>query len=251
MSRNELISPEGLRLDGRRANELRRHTAKLGPLSQADGSAFLQHGHTKALAAVYGPREPRHRAHAMHDRAYLNIEFNIAPFATGERKKRNKSDKRLLEMAHFVKQTFEPVIMTRLYPRSQIDLYIQILQDDGGALHAAINASTLALIHAGIPMKDYVCAVSVCCYKDASLLDLNRMEENTEHADLTVAVLPKSGDISLLQMESRLHADKLSDLMDLSIAGCRQIWKTLDGVVRENGEEEQQKASEVSMVLEK
>lgn len=44
-------------MDGRRANELRRHTAKLGPLSQADGSAFLQHGHTKALAAVYGPRE--------------------------------------------------------------------------------------------------------------------------------------------------------------------------------------------------
>lgn len=61
-------------------------------------------------------------------------------------------------MASFVKQTFEPVVITTLYPRSQIDIYLQIIQHDGGTLQACINAATMALIDAGIAMTDYVCA---------------------------------------------------------------------------------------------
>ena len=61
-------------------------------------------------------------------------------------------------MASFVKQTFEPVVVTTLYARSQIDIYLQIIQHDGGTLQACINAATLALIDAGIAMTDYVCA---------------------------------------------------------------------------------------------
>lgn len=58
MSRNkELISRIGLRLDGRRPNELRRIRCKLGVFSQPDGSAYLEQGLTKVLAAVYGPHQ--------------------------------------------------------------------------------------------------------------------------------------------------------------------------------------------------
>ena len=66
--------------------------------------------------------------------------------------------RRLLEIASFVKQTFEPVVMTNLFPRSQIDIYLHLFQHDGGTLEACINAATLALIDASIPMLDYVCA---------------------------------------------------------------------------------------------
>lgn len=44
-------------MDGRRANELRKITAKTSVFSQADGSAYIEQGNTKCLAAVYGPRE--------------------------------------------------------------------------------------------------------------------------------------------------------------------------------------------------
>ena len=47
----------GLRIDGRRPNELRKLTCKLGVLHQADGSAFLEQGNTKILASVYGPHD--------------------------------------------------------------------------------------------------------------------------------------------------------------------------------------------------
>lgn len=53
----DLISEQGLRLDGRRANELRRIQCKLGVFSQPDGSAYLEQGNTKVLAAVYGPHQ--------------------------------------------------------------------------------------------------------------------------------------------------------------------------------------------------
>lgn len=61
-------------------------------------------------------------------------------------------------MASFVKQTFEPVVITTLYPRSQIDIYLQVIQQDGGVLQACVNAATMALIDAGVAMTDYVCA---------------------------------------------------------------------------------------------
>src|SRR5712671_3465579 len=59
-----------------------------------------------------------------------------------------------------IKATFEPVVQTSLYPRSQIDVFVHVLQQDGGVLQAAINATTVALVNAGVPLADYVCAVT-------------------------------------------------------------------------------------------
>ena len=55
MGDRELISYQGLRLDGRRHNELRHIKCKLGVFSQPDGSAYVEQGNTKVLAAIYGP----------------------------------------------------------------------------------------------------------------------------------------------------------------------------------------------------
>ncbi|KAI9595786.1 putative exosome complex exonuclease RRP41 [Syncephalis fuscata] len=228
MSRLELLSPEGLRVDGRRAAELRKLKCSLSPLPHADGSAYIEQGNTKVLAVVYGPRETRHRAQVMHDRVYINVEYTVVPFSTGERKKRSKNDRRLLESALAIKQTFESAIQTNLYPRSQIDIYIQLLQDDGGALQASINAVTLALIDAGVPMLDYVCACTGGNVDNQPLLDLNHIEEaSAETPDLTVAILPRSGKVTLLQMTSR-------QMISLAIEGCRQVHSIMDDAVRQS-----------------
>jgi exosome complex component RRP41 len=59
MRSSDLLNAEGLRIDGRRANELRQMQCKMGVLAQADGSAYVEQGQTKVLCAVYGPREVR------------------------------------------------------------------------------------------------------------------------------------------------------------------------------------------------
>ncbi|KAJ1937851.1 Exosome non-catalytic core component, partial [Linderina macrospora] len=201
-------------------------------LDTADGSAYFEQGNTKVLVAVYGPREPRQKSLVPYDKALVNVEFNVAPFSTSERRKRSKNDKRLLEVAAFVKQTFESVIQTHVYPRSQINIYIQLLQHDGGTLEACINAATLALVDAGISMKDYVCACTAGFIDETPVLDLNFVEESSiETPDLTVAILPRTGKVALLQMESRLRSDKLEDVMDMAVSGCKSIHQKLDQAV--------------------
>ena len=65
-----------------------------------------------------------------------------------------------MEIALALRQIFEAVILTNLFPRSQINISVQILQADGGNLCTAINVACLALLDAGIPMKDMVVACS-------------------------------------------------------------------------------------------
>ncbi|XP_036159625.1 exosome complex component RRP41 isoform X2 [Myotis myotis] len=124
----ELLSDQGYRVDGRRAGELRKIQARMGVFSQADGSAYIEQGNTKALAVVYGPHEIRgSRSRALPDRALVNCQYSSATFSTGERKRRPHGDRKSCEMGLQLRQTFEAAILTQLHPRSQIDIYVQPL----------------------------------------------------------------------------------------------------------------------------
>ena len=119
----ELLSDQGLRLDGRKAGELRRIECRMGVFSQADGSSYLEQGNTRVLCAVYGPhdmRESRMRPH--HDKVVVNCQYSMATFSTGERKRRPRGDMRSTEMSQHLRQTFEATIKTELYPRCLCDL---------------------------------------------------------------------------------------------------------------------------------
>jgi exosome complex component RRP41 len=93
MSKIEFISPEGLRVDGRRPQEVRKINFRLNLFSRADGSAYYEQGNTRVLAAVYGPRQVTHHSLAKHDRAIINCEYSMATFSTGERRKTVKRDR--------------------------------------------------------------------------------------------------------------------------------------------------------------
>jgi exosome complex component RRP41 len=68
-----ILSPEGLRADGRRAGELRRLKATLGSVAGADGSCAISHGNTALEAAVYGPQEVHYTCIVVYIK-YLNID---------------------------------------------------------------------------------------------------------------------------------------------------------------------------------
>jgi exosome complex component RRP41 len=59
----------------------------------ADGAATIHHGLTQVEVQVFGPREAKMRSQTIHDRANINVEIIIAPFSTGDRRRRGKSDK--------------------------------------------------------------------------------------------------------------------------------------------------------------
>jgi len=231
-SKFEFVSPEGLRMDGRRPGELRRIVAKLGVQSKADGSAFFQQGNTQVVATIYGPREPCEKSRASQDRAIINCEYSVAGFASGERKSK-KTDKRTIELGMLIRQTFESVVITNLFPHSQIDIFIQVLQSDGGAVAAAINATTLAMIDAGLPMRDFVAACSACFISGTPLLDPNYVETTTLAPELLVAIEPKSQLVVSMEMEGKLPLEMYERVAKLAIDGCNLIYRVLTSEVRE------------------
>lgn len=210
----------------------------MGVFAQADGSAYIEQGNTKALAVVYGPHEIRgSRSKSLHDKATINCQYSMATFSTGERKRRPHGDRKSNEMTLHLKQTFEAAILTQLYPRSQIDIYVQILQSDGGNYCACVNAATLAVIDAGIPMKDYVCACSTGFIEETPLVDLCYVEESAGGPQIALALLPKYDQIALLEMNARLHEDHLEGVIDSAAKACKDVYAVLDRIVREHLQE--------------
>lgn len=76
-----------------------------------------------------------------------------------------------------LKSVFEQVLMLEQYPRSQIDLQVFVLQADGGYRSAAFNAVSLALMDAGIAMKDFLVATTAGLLQNVAVLDLIYQEE--------------------------------------------------------------------------
>ncbi|XP_062521804.1 exosome complex component RRP41-like [Corticium candelabrum] len=230
----EFLSPEGLRVDGRRSHEIRKVQCKMGVSKHADGSAYVEQGNTKVVASVYGPHEVLSRSKSLHDRALINCQYSIAAFSTGERRFRSKSDRRSLEIGRMIKEAIEAAVLTELAAKSQIDIYVQILQSDGGNMCACINAATLALIDAGIPMRDFMCGCSAGLIEDTPIIDINYLEEGASGPNLSIAVLPRSEKVVLYYMDSRMHVDNLEKVLRAATQGCHDVFGILNRTVREH-----------------
>lgn len=157
----------------------------------------------------------------------------MAVFSTGERKKRPRGDRKSSEMSIHLKQALTAAIKTELFAWSQIDVYVEVLHADGGIYPACVNAATLALIDAGIPLKEYVCACSASLANDdVPLVDVSYHEEIMGGPTLTIAALPISGNIVLMEMSRRFHLDHLPKVLEKALQGCRDIRDILDQAVK-------------------
>lgn len=236
MSNLEYISPAGLRIDGRRPNEIRHISFKMNMFPKASGSCYYEQGNTKVIVTVYGPREVQ-RGQALNDRAIVHCEYSMATFATGERRPRGKGDRRSVEISNLLQKTFESVILIDKYPRTQIDIFAQVIQSDGGTRCACINAATLALIDAGIPLNDFVVACAAGYLNSTPLCDLNFVEDSAGGPDLSVAYLPTSTNLAMVQMDSKVNIEHFEKILQCAMDGAKQIHQILVKRVEERVQE--------------
>jgi len=134
-----------------------------------------------------------------------------------------------------LRQTFEEAIQTQLYPRSHIDISVLVMEQDGGVLQTAINAVTLALVDAGIPMNDYICATSAGLVDDNAILDLNSIEE-ADIPHCTIATLGKSEKITLIQSERPFPMQSFETLLSLALSGCERVHGMMVQTTRERSQ---------------
>ncbi|HII03253.1 MAG TPA: exosome complex exonuclease Rrp41, partial [Candidatus Nitrosotenuis sp.] len=191
-----LLDENGIRCDGRKINEPRRIMIKAGVLKNANGSAYIEFGENKILAGVFGPRDvhPKHLANT--DRGIIRCRYHMQPFSVGERKNPAPS-RREIEISKVIKEALEPAVMLENFPRTVVDVFIEILQADGGSRCAALDAAAVALADAGIPMRDMVSACAAGKVADTIVLDINNEEDQEGQADMPVAYMPNLGKVTL------------------------------------------------------
>ena len=227
-----LLDENGIRSDGRKVNETRKVTIKTGVLKNADGSAYIEFGGNKILAGVFGPRDvhPKHMSNP--DTGILRVRYHMEPFSVGERKKPAPS-RREIEISKVIKEALEPAVMLEQFPRTAVDVFLEILQADGGTRCAALDAASVALVDAGIPMRDLVCACASGKAADTLILDVNNEEDQAGQADMPIGYMPNLGQITLLQLDGVLTPDEFKKCIEIGIEGCKQVYEIQKNSLRE------------------
>ncbi|MFX0046216.1 MAG: exosome complex exonuclease Rrp41 [Candidatus Hermodarchaeota archaeon] len=219
---DSLMTAEGLRFDGRRPDEMRPIQMEVGVLKTADGSASIRQGKTYILAAVYGPRELHPRHLTLNDRAYLRVVYRMATFSVPDRK-RPAPSRREREISMVIANALQPALFLEEFPKAVVDVFIQVIQADGGTRCAAINAASLALADAGIPMKSLVPSVAVGKAEGTLIVDLGDEEDKYGQGDVPMAILPNTNELTLLQQDGSFTREELMEAMEMGVNACKYL----------------------------
>lgn len=236
------------RVDGRKPDELRPIHIESGVIPNADGSAYIEMGRNKIIAGVYGPREMHPKRFSKPNMGILRCRYHMAPFSVDPRRSPAPS-RRDQEISMVMTDAIEPALFLERYPRSVIDVFVEIIEADGGTRCASINAAAVALADAGIPMKDLVSSCAAGKYEGNLILDLGDYEDKKGESDVPVAYLPKIDQVTLLQMEGIMTQEETEKCIELAIEGCKQIYEIQKEALKKKygmveGAEEKEEAPE-------
>jgi len=218
--------------DGRAPDETRKIETKIGVIKNADGSAFFSFGGSKAIAAVYGPRQlhPQHLQDP--EKCLLRCHYDMISFSVTERKRPGPA-RRSSEISYVTTKALEPVLQLEGLPKTVIDVYIMIIQADASTRCAGINAASMALANAGIPMNGLVSSVSIGKIGDNIVADLTKEEEDftvtkggeeiKAATDIPMAFMSRGNKISLLQLDGKIKPEELKEAMALGKKVCKKL----------------------------
>lgn len=218
----------------RALNGLRPMEAKVGVIKNARGSAMFKIGKTIAYAAVYGPREMHPKFMQNVEKGTLRCNYNMMAFSGSGNRVRPGPNRRSREIGLVTQNALAPVLDLTEYPKTVVDVYIELLQTDAGTRCAGICAASLALADAGFKMKDLVCAVSCGIVGGAPVVDLDYSEESYDDGsvDIPIAMIPRTGEITLLQLDGVLTREQLEKAVLLAKDGIQKIYEAQKAALR-------------------
>ena len=221
--------------EGRKNDEPRKIIAKVGVIPRADGSAYFKIGNTEAYAAVYGPRSLFPRFKQDPTKGILRCNYNMMPFSGMGNRVRPGANRRAKEISMVTEKALLPVLDLGNYPNSVVDVFIELPQTDAGSRCAGICAASMALADAGLVMEDLVCSVSVGHIDNTLLVDLDYDEEAFDGvvADIPLAVIPRTGEYTLLQMDGIIEKEDLFKVMELGKKTIALIYEAQKNALKE------------------
>ncbi|EDO06955.1 3' exoribonuclease family domain 1 protein [Babesia bovis T2Bo] len=230
MSKIEYISLEGLRIDGRRPSEVRHIDILCGPecgvdIINYDGVAQVTQGLTKVQAFINGPTDiGRSKTKEGFETADSPVEIRCEVCIPSERKSMgHRNNDATVEISRAVVGTFEPVIISHLYKNSTIHIFVNVLEADGGVKATVINAVLIALIDAGIAMKDIIVACTAVMLNETLLIDPNQLEINASIMELTLALSVSNEELIHIDLRSKYPIKSYAEIIEKAIKGSERF----------------------------
>ena len=161
------ILDEGIRLDGRKTNEIRPIWCEVSPLPMPHGSSIFTRGETQSLTTcTLGTKLDEKMVDDVLDKSYMRflLHYNFPPFCTGEAKAQRGVGRREIGHGHLAWRALKGQIPVD-YPYT-VRLVSQILESNGSSSMATVCAGTLALMDAGVPMKKPVSGIAMGLIKN-------------------------------------------------------------------------------------
>jgi len=193
------------RTNGRRNEETRPCHLRTQAVPNAAGSAYVEQGRTKIVAAVYGPRQAGPGQQALSE-GVVTVNLQFTPFCSRSTT-REENAKRALFYNSVLQGSLASVVLLERYAKTAIEVNIMVLEDDGATLTAALSAASLALADASIEMRDIAAGATVHLHAGSGdargtlLLDCDGEEEHSMpegSAVLHLGLCPSRGVLCLI-----------------------------------------------------
>jgi polyribonucleotide nucleotidyltransferase len=206
-----LILDDGVRIDGRKTDEVRPIASEVRPLPRAHGVALFTRGETQALVyATLGSTGDAQTIDALTERTqkHFMLHYNFPPFSVGEARFLRGPSRRDIGHGHLAERALRAVIPDREEFPYTIRVVSEVLESNGSSSMATICGGTLALMDAGVTLKAPVAGIAMGLIErgdqHAVLSDILGDEDHLGDMDFKVA--GTRGGITALQMDIKIKS---------------------------------------------
>ncbi len=221
-----MIIEEGIRADGRRPDEIRQISSKVGFLPRAHGSALFVRGETQALVAVtLGTADDEQKIDALEGETYkaFMLHYNFPPFSVGEVKPLRSPGRREIGHGALAERAVKAVIPSKEVFPYTIRIVSDILESNGSSSMATVCGATLALMDGGVPIKAPVAGIAMGMIQEGDktvvLTDILGLEDHL--GDMDFKVTGTAEGITAFQMDLKTGGVS-KDVMEKALEQARQ-----------------------------
>jgi polyribonucleotide nucleotidyltransferase len=232
-----LIVEQGIRVDGRKVNEIRPISIETAYLPRAHGSSLFTRGETQALvSATLGTKSDEQKIEALEGESYRHfmLHYNFPSFSVGEVRRFGSPSRRDIGHGALAERAVEAVLPAKEDFPYTIRVVSDILESNGSSSMASVCGASLALMDAGVPLKTHVAGIAMGLVKEGDkfgiLTDIMGTEDHYGDMDFKVAGTEKG--VCALQMDIKIAGVSLEIMRD-ALGKAREARMSVLGKMRE------------------